>query len=99
MPGIKHLFVATPYALNISFPSGYYRINDVQHNNSHESRDILPMRDDEDYVDLRPLAAQIWNALKLILTGAIIITPRRMKQEKFFVDRPECCCRLDVIHG
>jgi len=71
--GIKGLFVAKPYGLNISSPSQSDRINDVQHEAPHESQSILAMRDDDDSIDLRPMFAQIWKARKIILTGTIIM--------------------------
>lgn len=58
-------------------------LKDVQHNAPHESQNILSMRDDEDYVDLRPLLAQIWKARKLILIGTIIIVAGALLTNEF----------------
>jgi hypothetical protein len=45
----------------------------VKHDASHESQSILASRDDEDYVDLQPLLAQMWKARKFILIGTVSI--------------------------
>ncbi len=56
----------------------------MQHTTSHESQSVLAVRDDEDYIDLRPIFTQIWKARKLIVVGTVLIVAAALLANEFF---------------
>jgi hypothetical protein len=66
-------FAATLYGLDSRSSPQYVRIHDVKHDSPNEPQNTSAMRDNEDYIDLRPIFAQIWKARKTILAGIVII--------------------------
>jgi hypothetical protein len=55
----------------------------VQHTASHESQSVLAVRDDEDYIDLRPILTKIWEARKLILVGTVLFVVAALLANEF----------------
>ena len=56
----------------------------MPHTASHEPQNTLAMAADEDEIDLRLVAARIWNWRKFIVTGTVIVVAIALMANEFF---------------